>query len=490
MNSYAPDASRRLLAKAADALAQFRLVAGVPPPPETSVRAQLEQERERAVRAEALVSQLQQRVKLLEAEFVRLHDKRKETLRRLAARAALDAEAASRAVVETLTGRVERMAASLDRAAAESARVKTETEDLRKSLESAVLAQRSLELEKRLEFAHAAGDASAMAMESQRVSAVAAALRLELDSACAAAQQQEEALRRTVAALQNELASARAAASAAAEEVERAQAVASVMATELERAQVLATAATIAALPCEPPLPPSEVGGSLPMGPSLEVVLDPGWARLLRLVRPPVEAAYAHLRRLSATALTAGQNAVLRMSAASIAQACDALTTIELSLEEGPAPGPAAPALPALEMSLAAWEPAFRRRGVTLARDFSSGSLPDAAHDAKALRVMLYHVFRNALEALPRGGRLAVRAGRGPDGGLRLEFVDDGPGFPQAWLDRCFEPFAVPRRGRAGLGLSLVRRTLRRWGGDAEASNGPSGRGAHLTLIFAPVAAS
>ena len=78
-----------------------------------------------------------------------------------------------------------------------------------------------------------------------------------------------------------------------------------------------------------------------------------------------------------------------------------------------------------------------------------------------------------------------MRAWRGPDGGLLLEFADDGPGFPAGWLERRFEPFSSPRRGRAGLGLSLVRRTLRRWGGDAEASNGPAGRGARLTLLFA-----
>ncbi|MFI5363938.1 MAG: ATP-binding protein [Elusimicrobiota bacterium] len=100
--------------------------------------------------------------------------------------------------------------------------------------------------------------------------------------------------------------------------------------------------------------------------------------------------------------------------------------------------------------------------------------------------MLLHHILRNVLVGVPRGGRLPVRAARGPEGGVKLEFSDDGPGFPGDWLARRFEPFAAPRRGRAGLGLSLVRRTLRRWGGDAEASNGPSGRGARLTQIFAP----
>jgi signal transduction histidine kinase len=213
--------------------------------------------------------------------------------------------------------------------------------------------------------------------------------------------------------------------------------------------------------------------------------LDPGWSKFVRLVRPSVDAAYSHLRRLSATALTAGQKALMRMAAASIAQASDSLSSIELALAEGPSASAVAPVVPVLESSLAAWEAAFRGRGVGLLREFSP-PLPESAYDPKELRVALHHVLRNVLEAVPRGGRLTVRASRGPDGGLRVEFADDGPGYPAEWLARRFEPFAAPRRGRAGLGLSLVRRTLRRWGGDAEASNGTSGRGARLSLLFAP----
>ena len=236
----------------------------------------------------------------------------------------------------------------------------------------------------------------------------------------------------------------------------------------------------------ESALTPEEGAAAAPfISPALEPLLDPGWARLLRLVRPPVEAAYAHLRRLSSTALTAGQKTLLRMAAASIASASDSLSSVELSLEDGPAPAAPSPLLPVLDSSLTAWEPAFRGRGVALTREFIA-PLPETAHSPKELRIALHHVLRNVLEAVPRGGRLAVRAARAPDGGLRVDFTDDGPGFPAEWLARRFEPFAAPRRGRAGLGLSIVRRTLRRWGGDAEAANIKPGRGAKLTLLFAP----
>ena len=530
MTLSAADAARKRFAEAADALAKFRDVAGVPAAPEApssawrapagaSVRAALEASetrvreleasltamslahdaleeenrrfaeaaarhcadapeaealRQRVADAEARAAEQKSRAALMEAEYVRL-----ESLRRKAERAAADAEASGRVVEETVRRELRVAHAALDRAAAESGaqegRAKAENEALRQRLESASARLQELDREKRLERARGSGDVLAVQTELQRAQAVAAALRQEL----ATSEQREEALRRELTA------SRRASAPPNPEGARREN-------PPLAASVALPEPPVPAALPDEFPAPPlSEPGepGPLPdfISPSVEAVLDPGWARLLRLIRPPVEAAYAQMRRLSATALTAGQKALLRMAAASVAEASDSLTSVELALEEGPAPMAPAPALPTIEASLAAWETAFRRRGVALVREWSR-PLPDAAFDAKALRVMVYHVLRNVLEASPRGGRLAVRASRGADGGLCVEFVDDGPGFPAEWMERRFEPFAAPRRGRAGLGLSLVRRTLRRWGGDAAASNGPSGRGARLTMTFAPPA--
>jgi signal transduction histidine kinase len=584
------DAARRKLGEAADAAAEFGRLAGAVPAPdapstawrvpaEASVRAALDGSRARvldleeqlasarreadaaraenralveslereaadaagaeearvlAAEAEARAVSLKERATLMEAECVRL-----ESMRRKAERAAADAEAAGRAVEESLRRELRKANAALDRAAAESgaleARTKSEGEALRVRLDSASARLQAFERERRLEVARGSGDASALQAELQRALAVAAALRQEAAAARAAADQREEALRRELAdAVDLEGVRARAAAAEASwraiedglrREVrdansllERAGAgVASLAAADrreealrgelaqarssldealgaLSQARVeLDANALRRALPAMPDdwgspdagEPDERLDPPAFTSPPVEPVLDPGWSRLLRLVRPPVESAYAHLRRLSATALTAGQKALLRMAAASIAQASDSLASVGLALEDGPSPEAPSPVIPVVEASLAAWETPFRRRGVSLVRELPA-PLPAAAHDAKEMRILLYHVLRNALEALPRGGRLVVRGGRGSDGGLRLECFDDGPGFPAEWLARRFEPFAAPRRGRAGLGLSLVRRTLRRWGGDAEASNGPSGRGAQLTLIFPP----
>jgi hypothetical protein len=437
--------------------------------------------RVRLAETEARANAMRERAALLEAEGVRL-----DSLRRGAERAVTDAAATERAVEESLRRDLRAAHAALDRAAAQAgqteSQLKGENDSLRARLEAAATRLQSFEREKRLELARGTGDLNALQTEVQRALATAAALRRELTEQHQQAERRELELRRELAAARARPAPPPAAETAFA---------------SLPPAPSPAPAPQLPSAPV-PPVPAAEDEwpaletapeiAALPdfVSPSVEPLLDPGWARLLRLVRPPVEAAYGHLRRLSATALTVGQKAVLRMAASSIAQASDALGSVELSLADGPATAGPATVLPALEAALAAWEPAFRRRGVTLTREWGP-SLPPVVHDPRELRVLVFHVLRNVLEAVPRGGRLSVRAARDADGGVRVEFVDDGPGYPAAWLERRFEPFAAPRHGRAGLGLSLVRRTLRRWGGDAEAANG-AGRGARLTWSFPPPA--
>ena len=86
------------------------------------------------------------------------------------------------------------------------------------------------------------------------------------------------------------------------------------------------------------------------------------------------------------------------------------------------------------------------------------------------------------------GGRATVRVEETPDR-LVLRILDDGPGIPEAELERIFEPFArlETSRGRAtggtGLGLGIARNIARTHGGDVVLRNRPEGGlEARLTL--------
>ena len=90
----------------------------------------------------------------------------------------------------------------------------------------------------------------------------------------------------------------------------------------------------------------------------------------------------------------------------------------------------------------------------------------------------------NAVEAMPRGGRLVVTSYIGRNG-LELEVADSGPGLSDEARRRAFEPYYTTKRDKTGVGLSVVRGIARAHGGDVVAANCPEG-GAAFTLRFPP----
>ena len=104
----------------------------------------------------------------------------------------------------------------------------------------------------------------------------------------------------------------------------------------------------------------------------------------------------------------------------------------------------------------------------------------------------LRRALRNLLEnAAGYGGRAAVRIER-DDAETRVVVEDDGPGIPEADLERVFEPFVRLEASRSrdtggsGLGLAIARSIVRGHGGDIVLANRAEG-GLRATVAF-PVA--
>ena len=101
--------------------------------------------------------------------------------------------------------------------------------------------------------------------------------------------------------------------------------------------------------------------------------------------------------------------------------------------------------------------------------------------------LQLFRVFenlgRNAIEAMPEGGRVRLSATR-QDAAVVIDVVDEGPGIPARAREKLFQPFAGSGRpGGSGLGLAIARETMRFHGGDiALVTTGPEGTHFRLTL--------
>jgi signal transduction histidine kinase len=100
---------------------------------------------------------------------------------------------------------------------------------------------------------------------------------------------------------------------------------------------------------------------------------------------------------------------------------------------------------------------------------------------------VLVNLLINALDAMPRGGRLEVALAVEPEAGFVLSVSDSGAGIPAAMQGRLFRPFASTKATGTGLGLSICRRIVEEHGGTIGGANRPQG-GACFTLTV-PAAA-
>lgn len=90
--------------------------------------------------------------------------------------------------------------------------------------------------------------------------------------------------------------------------------------------------------------------------------------------------------------------------------------------------------------------------------------LPPALVDGQQLRQVFINLLNNAVDALPRGGRIDLTATREDDGAGRPMIVvrvrDNGSGIPAKIRDRVFDPFVSTKKDGAGLGLWIAQRIV------------------------------
>jgi two-component system sensor histidine kinase HydH len=123
--------------------------------------------------------------------------------------------------------------------------------------------------------------------------------------------------------------------------------------------------------------------------------------------------------------------------------------------------------------------------GVEL-RSASAEGAPAIPADRQRLEQALLNLVVNAVEATAAGGRVDVRACKGPLG-LRIEVQDGGPGIAPEARERMFDLFFTTKPAGTGLGLAIVRKIVEEHGGVLTWESGP-GEGA-LFRVDLPAAA-
>jgi two-component system sensor histidine kinase/response regulator len=119
---------------------------------------------------------------------------------------------------------------------------------------------------------------------------------------------------------------------------------------------------------------------------------------------------------------------------------------------------------------------------------YCEDDLPEISIDRQQIRRVVDNLVSNALKFTPSGGSVLVKV-LAADGGMCLAVEDNGPGIPEAEIDRLFVEFGrtsnVPTGGEksTGLGLSICQRIVSAHGGSVSFENLPGG-GACFRVIL------
>jgi signal transduction histidine kinase len=116
---------------------------------------------------------------------------------------------------------------------------------------------------------------------------------------------------------------------------------------------------------------------------------------------------------------------------------------------------------PLLEECIDACQPAAGERQVTIRL---GGATLELAVDKLKMKQAFVNLLRNAIEASPIGGTVAVDVGQ-RDGGVTIAVSDQGPGIAAADREAVFAPFFTTKERGTGLGLAIARQFTEAHGG-------------------------
>ena len=111
--------------------------------------------------------------------------------------------------------------------------------------------------------------------------------------------------------------------------------------------------------------------------------------------------------------------------------------------------------------------------------------LPVVRADRAKLRQVLLNLCKNAVEAMPEGGTLSLKAEK-IEGQLRIEVSDTGEGIPEDV--NILEPFVTTKKEGTGLGLAIVQQIVAAHHGSLSYTSSPGqGTTFQLNLPLGPI---
>jgi PAS domain S-box-containing protein len=142
----------------------------------------------------------------------------------------------------------------------------------------------------------------------------------------------------------------------------------------------------------------------------------------------------------------------------------------------------------AVEITRTRWQNEARVRGLEFDVKLNAPREQYTYGSASELREVFVNMIVNAVDAMPRGGRLLVTCRR-KDERLQVHFSDNGIGMPEDVKQKIFEPFFSTKGAHGtGLGLSVSYSIIERHSGSISVDSEP-GSGSNFMVDLPAIAA-
>jgi nitrogen fixation/metabolism regulation signal transduction histidine kinase len=122
---------------------------------------------------------------------------------------------------------------------------------------------------------------------------------------------------------------------------------------------------------------------------------------------------------------------------------------------------------------------------IQLTRRFATAD-PVVRADAGRMRQLLHNLLKNSIEAIGDTRKPHIEVStcdivENAQKWIELTIADNGPGLPEGFDDRWYEPYTTSKAKGTGLGLAVAKKIAEEHGGSIRAENRPGG-GAIFTL--------
>jgi two-component system, sporulation sensor kinase A len=102
-------------------------------------------------------------------------------------------------------------------------------------------------------------------------------------------------------------------------------------------------------------------------------------------------------------------------------------------------------------------------------------NIPTLICDENQLKQVFINFLKNAIEAMPQGGKIIVNLISEEPHTIKIQFIDQGSGIPKEYIDRIGQPFFTTKENGTGLGFMISMKIIENHQGEIQIESNESG---------------